>query len=249
MAYSGSKYIEDDYLSIAMGHAKNVSHIHKFGANFDIDTGSDPESIWTGGGLYPWDAFDTAGVLVLTSTSTEDDEDKGGGVEGTGAHRVFVEGLDENYNLVTETFITNGTSTRTGTQTFKRVFRAFVTAGNTNIGTITFTRGGTNVMQIDAGRGQTLMAIYTIPKNYTGFMLNLDLTVNAFRDAQLSVKQRPFNGVFRIAHMAEARGLYSYNFKIPLKFEQKTDIDFRIDEVSLSNSRATANFDLILVKK
>ena len=244
MAYTGSKYIEDDYLNIAMGHAKNVSHIHKFGANFDIDTGSDPESIWTGGGLYPWDAFDTAGVLVVTSSSAQDDDG------GTGATEVFVEGLDANYNLITETFAMNGTANVTGNVIFKRVFRAFVTSGgNGNVGTITFTRGGTNVMQIDAGRGQTLMAIYTIPKNYTGFMLNLDLTVNAFRDAQLSVKQRPFNGVFRIAHMAEARGLYSYKFGIPLKFEQKTDIDFRIDEVSLSNSRATANFDLILVKK
>lgn len=32
MAYTGSKYIEDDYISIARGHVKDASHIHKFGA-------------------------------------------------------------------------------------------------------------------------------------------------------------------------------------------------------------------------
>ena len=86
--------------------------------------------------------------VVLTSSDTEDDEDKGGGVEGTGVHRVTIEGLDANYNLVTDTLITNGTSTRTSTVEFLRVFRAYVTeAGTTgtNEGTLTITKGGTTV--------------------------------------------------------------------------------------------------------
>jgi len=233
---------EKHFFGIAQGVHTGVSHIHKFGANLDIDTSSDPETVWTGGGLYPWDAFDTAGVLVVTSSSAQDDDG------GTGAQEVFVEGLDSNYNLVTETFILNGTSNVTGSVVFKRVYRAFVSVGsNGNVGTITFTRGGTNVMQIDAGRGQTLMAIYTIPADVTGYMMALDLTVNAFRDVQMSLKQRPAGGVFRIAHMAEARGIYRYDFPVPLKFTEKTDIEIRVDQVSLSNARATANFDLVLV--
>ena len=246
MAYTGSKYIEDDYLNIAQGIAKGASHIHKFGANFDVDTGSDPETVWTGGGLYPWSAFDTAGVLVVTSSSSQDD------VGGTGATEILVEGLNENYELVTETFTMDGTSNVTGTQTFKRVFRAFVTKGGTNgenVGTITISRGGTTVAQIDADRGQTLMTVYTIPAGYNGYLLSMDATINALRDMQLFFKQRPVGGVFRIAHMAEIRGFYRYDFKVPIKFTEKTDIDVVVDDVNISNSRITANFDLILIKK
>lgn len=248
MGRNVSRYFSNTFLAegtdLASGRIKNASHIHKFGANFDIDTNSDPESVWTAGGLYPWDAFNTAGVLVVTSDDTDDD------VGQSGATEIKVLGLDENYNATEETFTMDGTSNVTGSVTFKRVFRAFVTAGDTNVGNITVSRGGTVVAQIDADYGQTLMLVYTIPKGYTGFMLCLDASLNKAEDGNVRVHQRPFNGVFRIAHMAELfQNIYRYDFPIPLKFEEKTDIDFRIDDVESNNTRCTANFDMILVKK
>jgi len=231
------------YLEIARGKVRGASFVHKFGANFDIDNSSEPESVWTGGGLYPWSAFDTAGVLVVTSDDTDDD------VGQSGATEIIVEGLDDNYESVSETFAMDGTSNVTGTETFKRVFRAYVSAGNTNVGNITISRGGTVVAQIDADLGQTLMAIYTVPSGYTGYMLCGDFSVQKNKDAQVMMYVRPENGVFRIAHMSEVyESTYRYDFPIPLVIQEKSDIDIRADNVESNNTRVTSNFDLILIK-
>jgi len=230
-------------MMVAGGYISDHTFVHKFGANFDIDNNSEPESVWTGGGLYPWSAFDTAGVLVVVSDDTDDD------VGEAGATEIVVEGLDEDYNLVTETFTMDGTDDVTGTKTFKRVFRAYVTAGATNAGNITVSRGGTVVAQIDEGRGQTLMAVYTIPAGYTGYLLCGDFSVQKNKDAQVLMYVRPSDGVFRIAHMAEVyESTYRYDFPIPLPIQEKSDMDIRADHVVSNNTRVTCNFDILLVE-
>ncbi len=222
---------------VARGAIPNAFTVHKFGANFDIDTGSTPETIWTAGGLYPWSAFDDAETLYCLSTSASD------------TTTLHVEGLDANYELQSETVTLTGTTAVTTANTYKRVFRLAYDADNA--GTITArteSATGTIVAQIDVGYAQSLMALYTIPAGYTGFIVAGDMTINAFRDVQLKFFVRQFGKPFRIAHMAETRGLYRYDFNAPLKITEKSDIDVRIDDVSLSNSRATANFDIVLLK-
>jgi len=214
-----------------------ISVIHKFGANFDIDTGSTPESVWTGGGLYPWDEFDSAQTLYLISTSASD------------TTTLHIEGLDANYNLQSETVTLTGTSAVSTTRTYSRIYRMAYDA--TNVGTITArvdSGTGTVVAQIDIGYAQTLMAIYTVPANHSAYLLCGDITINAFRDIQLKFFTRLNGKPFRIAHMAETRGTYRYDFPIPMRMPEKTDLDVRVDDVSLSNSRCTANFDLLLVR-
>ena len=44
-------------LQVARGQIPGHSVVHKFGANFDIDNNSEPETVWTAGGLYPWSAL------------------------------------------------------------------------------------------------------------------------------------------------------------------------------------------------
>ena len=69
---------------VAGGYSSDHSGLHKFGATNSMSIGT-TGTIWdVDDTLYPWSAWDTAGTVVLTSTSTEDDEDKGGGVAGTG---------------------------------------------------------------------------------------------------------------------------------------------------------------------
>jgi hypothetical protein len=63
---------EHDPLAIAKGGSRDYSFIHKFGANFDIDNNSEPETVWTAGGLYPWSALNTAQVLYLLSDDAAD---------------------------------------------------------------------------------------------------------------------------------------------------------------------------------
>ncbi len=226
------------YLDIARDAISNSKIIHKFGANFDIDQASDPETVWSGGGLYPWSAFATAQTLYCLSTSASD----------TGI--LTIQGLDSNYDEQTEAVTLTGTSAVTTTNTFIRVFRMTyedgANAGDITVRTVSAT--GTVVAQINTGLSQTLMAVYTVPAGHTAYMVSLDVSIDSNKNAQLLMYHRNFNKPFRVAHIAEATGHYRYDFFAPLRVTEKTDIDIRIDQVSGNDTRVTANFDLVLIR-
>lgn len=225
------------YLDIARGSISNSKIVHKFGANFDIDQGTDPESVWSGGGVYPWASLSSAQTIYCLSTDAGD------------TTTLTLQGLDANYDEISETVTLTGTSAVTTSNTFLRVFR--MTYDATNVGTITartVSASGTVVAQIDAGYAQTLMAVYTVPAGFTAYLVALDATIDGTKTCQMLMYHRLFGKPFRIAHVAESDGHYRYDFTAPLTVPEKTDIDIRINEVSGNDARVTANFDLVLIK-
>jgi len=225
------------YLDVARGAISNSKIVHKFGANFDIDQATDPESVWTGGGLYPWASLSSAQTIYCISTS------------GSDTAVLSIEGLDANYNELTESVTLTGTSAVTTTNAFLRVFRMTYDADNAgDITARTVSASGTIVAQIDTGYAQTLMAVYTIPAGFTGYLVALDATIDGTKTCQVLMYHRLFGKPFRIAHIAESDGHYRYEFVAPLTVPEKTDIDIRVAEVSGNDARVTANFDLVLIR-
>ena len=227
----------DVFLDIARGAISNSKIVHKFGANFDIDQADDPESVWTGGGLYPWASLSSAQTIYCVSTSASD------------TTTLTLEGLDANYDEISETVTLTGLTAVTTTNQFLRVFR--MTYDATNVGNIearVTSATGTVVAQIDAGYAQTLMAVYTVPAGYTGYLVALDATIDGTKTCQMLMYHRLTGKPFRIAHVAETDGRYRYDFFAPLTVPEKTDIDIRIDQVSGNDARVTANFDVVLIK-
>lgn len=225
-------------LDVSRGAIPNAFSVHKFGANFDIDQSDDPESVWTGGGLYPWASLTSAQTIYCLSTSASD------------TAVLTVEGLDSSYHEISETVTLTGTSAVTTTSQFIRVFRMTYEDG-ANVGDITartVSASGTVVAQINVGYAQTLMAVYTIPAGHTGYMVALDATIDGTKACQMLMYHRLTGKPFRIAHIAESDGHYRYDFKAPLKLPEKTDIDIRVDNVSGNDARVTANFDIVLLK-
>ena len=227
---------EDFYLKVAQGEVGGHSFINKFGANFDININTDPETIWSQGGLYPWATLATASVLTVVSTDAADTDD------------IEIQGLDANYNLITENLTMTGLSPVTTVNSFLRIFRVTYNHQSVNAGAVTLSVGAVVVAKVDAGLGQTLMCVYTIPAGYTGYLVQLGATAQKAKDAQVRLLQRPLDSSFKIAHMAEVfAGSYSYAPKIPLKFAEKTDIDFIATEAETNNTRVTGTFEILLV--
>jgi hypothetical protein len=233
---------EHDPLAIAKGGSNGYSFIHKFGANFDIDNNSEPETVWTAGGLYPWSALNTAQVLYLLSDDAAD----------TGS--VEIQGLDADYNPISEEIDLTGTVAVTTTNSYLRVYRMIYTGAEAgNAGTITAritSSSGTVVAQIEENLSQALMCIYTVPAGYTAFIMAGDFSVQKAKDAQILFMVRPFGKQnFRISHMAEVfESTYRYDFPIPLPLPEKTDLEVRADKVETNNTRVTSNFTMVLVK-
>jgi hypothetical protein len=228
-------------LNVARGKVRGASMIHKFGAVPEVANAS-TGTVWDKNStVYPWSAFDTAGVITASIANASDN-----------GKLVLVQGLDADYNEIQEEFILSSTATVAGTVSFKRVFRAFVTNGSTNnVGDINFTKNGTDVLRITAGKAQTLMAIYTVPAGKTGYLYKGVCTAQAAADATGNMFIRYFGQqAFRIGHSFEVSGSsqYDYEFSFPIKIPEKSDIDVRVT-VRTNKGRYTAAFDILLLEE
>jgi hypothetical protein len=221
--------------------------INKFGYNPSIGSGAF-ETIWETGNNYPYQS--TAVTVDVVSDNGNDVH-----TTGSGARTLRIQGLDGNYDFAEQTVNLNGTSTVTTTQTFLRVFRMSVeTAGSSgnNEGTITATyTGGSDVAAtISEGNGQTLMALYTIPRNYTGYLLSMNISSGKDQEMEFKFIQRineGSNGAFQTKQFLDVRGgQTTVIFNAINVIPEKSDI--YVSGKASSTSSASASFDLLLVQ-
>ena len=131
----------DFILKASAGLIAGVTPFFKFGVNLDIDTGSVPEDVISTSGikLFPT----TESTLDIVSTSASD------GVVGTGIQQITIQGLDTDYNVVSEDIIMNGTTAVTSTLSYLRLDTAKgLTAGSSgfNAGDITIAQSVTTAV-------------------------------------------------------------------------------------------------------
>ena len=226
-------------LGVAANHYQGLSHVHKFGA-VPAMSQNNTGTIWdVNDTTYPWSAFSTATTLTVDRASATD-----------AGKQVLIVGLDGAYNEIQETVtLTNATGNAT-TKSFIRVYRAYMTNGSaTNVGNVTVKASTTVVAQITAAKGQTLMAIYTVPSGYSAYILKGAATCQDGADATGDMFVRYFGeSAFRVGHSFEVcgdGGEYMYDFGIPLRIPEKSDIDIRAS-VRSNNARLTAAFDILL---
>jgi hypothetical protein len=243
---------EDFTLQIARGQIQGHKSLFKFGNNSDIN--GSLETVWSHGGLY---VYPTSAIQMKVSSSSSDDT-----ALGTGARTVSVQGLDQDYNEVSETVTLAGQTAVLTNITFIRVFRVFViTAGSTNtaqgniyVGTGTVTAGvpATVYAEIPVGENQTLMAIWTVPAGYTLYIYRGTFSAASNNAAQYILGKfmiRPFGGVFRNAADVTANSnVIPYDFEIPLAVPEKSDIEARAIALSGTNFYSTASFEGVYIK-
>jgi hypothetical protein len=241
----------DFHTEVSKGLVPKHSFIHKFGHNLDIDTGSTPETIWSAGGLYVFPS--SADTLKIISSDFDDN-----GTGTTGALTIKVQGLDANYDAIEEDFTLNGQTAVTGNKEFLRVYRAFVTSAGSseyNEGVITINNSDDTLTlaEIPAEEGQTQMAVYTIPRNYKGYLTSFSGAMNKATPSTAVILEMVFrkNSVKRVKQSIaiDTTGSTSFikYFECPLPIEEKTDIYVNAKEVSANNSGVFSNFSIILV--
>jgi hypothetical protein len=230
---------EPFYLQVGRGQIENHKHTFKFGFNGDIN--GTEETVWDAGGLYTY----PSSALAMTVTTTAGTPATDNGV------KVTVQGLDEDYNEVSQEVTLAGSGTATTTQTFLRVFRAFVSGSQEPTATLNITNGGTTYARIILGQNQTLMSVWTVPAGYTAYFLAGSVSlgtanINQYLTARLI--SRLSGGVFRTQQKVTLEGgSFQQNYEIPLEFPEKTDIEARAVS-SGSNNAVSATFDIIYIK-
>lgn len=234
-------------IQVSSGEVDGVSYVEKFGYQTNVPNG-DIATVWDGTGLY--DYLTTATTVTVTSDDPDDNP------AGSGARSVEIQGLDQDHNVVLETVDLGGTSTTT----FIRVFRVRVCVSggtNPNQGVITIAGGGKTLAIIDKlannadGHGQTNMAIYTVPAGKTAYLTQWTVSSgkqNADTIAKLMVRDtyHPDDGAWNVKDIVEIQATsFNKEYRVPLQFTEKTDIEIRA--FSNTGSSCTSTFNLILI--
>ena len=213
-----------DIGSVEAGKGSYGLTVYKFGFNAAITT--DEETVWDAGGLYSY--LSAATAMSIVSTDANDS------LAGSGAQKITLEGLDEDWMPQIVEVEMGGATPATTEETFIRVYRAYVTqagAGEVNAGDITISGGGSVRAQLSEGQGQTLMAVYTVPAGYTGYITGWTFSSgatasNKYLDGRLIVRSN--DGIIRTkARTTIANTTMIQDFDKATKVNEKDDVEVR----------------------
>lgn len=243
---SQSQYgkFEDFRLQISRGQIQGHTAVRVFGYNPDIDTTE--ESIWPDGGTVPHPTV--ASVLSIVSTSTADDS------AGTGARTVYIEGLDGNYNTISETVIMDGTTPVSTVGAYLYVNQFYVVSvgsGEANAGEITAKVSTTLYDIIATGYNNRTTGHYCVPAGYTGYMVTGVITIgqaSGSTSVTAFLKQHGPDGILRVGAVSTLNnGSVQYDFSPPYAIPEKNCVGASAIG-SAANNSASSFFNIILIK-
>lgn len=250
------RQIRDMNVSIAAGDIAGLSWIFKYGANHAV--GGTYEPVWTGSAAYPGWITSASTVRVASGGDVNDT------VAGSGARKIIVIGLDENWEDAEEEIeLAGAAASASTTTTFIRVFRAYVSEAGTyaspvNVDDIVIeTTGGTTLAQIDGDEGQTLMCLYTVPAGKTAYLYRVNMSSSQvanqeanfrlFKRENADVTSAPVSSNRVIMHHHGLSGHAGMAIDCRISFPEKTDIWMEAQQGGSQSPEVGADVELLLV--
>jgi len=249
---------ENFWLEAVRGNLSDFSSVKvKYGRNDNIDTNTDPEDVWHGGGLYTGQPYEATPETIELFSSDDEDGDAG----ATGMLTCTIEGLRTSSSTAytQETGITlNGQNGVDSADTWYRVNRVIgETYGSvgSNVGTITARHKTTtaNIFAVlPAGAGQTQICAWTVPAGETAYMwarLGIIRASGAAGSARGSfrVREPGMNGYNAKRLLDLNTGGNTLPWIAPETIPASSDVVLRIDEVSDSNTIINGEIAILTV--
>lgn len=185
--YNSGKVV--DLIEVRKGNVPGHSMVHKFGRNDAV-----PNGTWEFINLLRFTGWPLSAPTTVRIKAGGDTADT---AAGAGAQEITVQGIDSSFNEITETITTAGVSASSvTTASFWRVHRAWVSAcgtyGVANTGNIIVENGGggTDLIKIAVGDGQTHFGGWTVPVGKTAYLLNFYALVDTNKSARIRVYTR-----------------------------------------------------------
>jgi hypothetical protein len=193
----------------------------------------------------------SATILKISSSDTNDDDGD------NGARTVLVQGLDTHYNEIEEIVTLDGQNAVNTSKKYLRVFEMIVQSVGSSgynegiiyagTGTVTLGVPANIYAEIPSQYNQTMMAVYTIPNNKTGYMTLFYAQPDDSKGFQTQLIFTDESGIFRVKNELHAyQSISSFNYKPYLKIEEKTDIELRI-KIDQGTAEFGGGFSIILV--
>lgn len=238
-------------LQVSRGQVQGHSAVTFSGYNTDIDTTW--ESLIPSGGVI---VYPTSAEQMKVSSSSANDT-----AAGTGARTITITGLDASWNEISEVVTMNGQTAVLTTNSFLRINGLSVTtadgllanAGNIYVGNGVVTAGvpATIYDMIPAGFNNRQTHAYTIPANYTGYIVSARFVTaqTAGSDAVWArLTMTNSDGIKRSTSVAQMNnGILILPVGVPIRVTEKTTIAGE-GMGNAANNSCSSVVQLILVK-
>jgi len=225
-------------LQVARGQIYGHSVLNIYGYQTAVGTSFVP--VWEGNTSY---TFPSSAIQMHLVSSVNT------GADATSL--ITINGLDANYNQISETIKLNGTTAVTTVKSYFRINSMSVASGAPT-GNITLkdTSDTTLYAEIAAGNGRTLMGIYTVPAGYTFYLsridINTSLNANPAGFATYQNYQTNSAGVSSVTVVAPFTNNYHTQRVMPRLVSEKTDIQLQA-KVSTGTAALTVSQEGYLI--
>lgn len=245
-------------LDIARGLAPGCVGSFRFGRNTAIGSAYTPV---TRSGFYRTPQSTGAVALRVKAGGNANDT-----ANGTGAREITLVGLDSAGDVITETLATAGASASAATtKTFMRLISAYVSKSGTYATQTAGTQAGSITIENSAGtedwaliadgtlgKGITEMAVYTTPRHKSVAVMNLTVSSDADKKANIAMFRReniletaaPYSPMTLVVEFPQSSGLIDVAFDPPLYFPPLCDFGF-LASVSASTVDVSIGMDMV----
>jgi len=151
----------------------------------------------------------------------------------TGAAVVWIQGLDDNYDLLSEYVVLATAASVATVGTYLRIFRAkVVLAGSSgyNEGLISIKDNADTQLlaAITALMGQSLMAIWTVPDGFTAYLTNFYAATALAKATNVSIYVRAPGEAWQVKRTVNINAAArDFTYPFPLKITQRSDVAIR----------------------
>ena len=218
----GGQYEPFD-LQIARGQITGHSNVNIFGYNAAV--GTNQYAVWENVAAYVFPTV--AQVMNLVSANNAD------------TATIFINGLDANRNIQTESLVLNGTTVVPTVNSYLRINSISVSTGSSTnpagVVTLKNTNGTPNTItyaQINAGVGKSQMSVYSVPNGYTFYLNRIDAFSSFNGNNANFINYRNQNtlssGVIQYVAQAAFGPSYRIQRNVPLPMGINADIQFQL---------------------
>lgn len=220
---------------VSHGDFEHVTLINKFAYVDEIDA-ADEEDIWS-----------TSGTLVGLSTAETLT------VSSTDALTIQITGVDNDYNVICEELVMDGTNDMITVNSFLAVNDACIVKASPNVNTSDITgvatTTGSTQFKIDADNGCVEMCHYTVPDGYSAFLLDARVSTSDNDEATCRIQVAYEDNAYITKAVLQA--VDSSAFLDYKNFPPKINERSRLKVKALSrdnNTRVSLNYQLLVVK-